>query len=160
MDERFDAHDSRPRRDHAWALVLVGGLAADAVWLHSRPRRPTVEAHGPAAPADPASASPRELRTLPGIGDTRAIAIARERWRLPPGHSKTLSDVAGIGPVTEGGVRALLDQARLHDAGSGPPRSTVDSSDSSPNRRLGLVLPSIEFRAVRDAPASGPDRPP
>lgn len=123
MEERRTEHRPRRRRDDAWALLLVGALAADALWLDTLARtdRTAVRSspeHGATGRdraevgvPDPASASPRELRALPGIGETRAIAIADARWRLPPGHSKTLSDLPGIGPVTEQRVRALLDHA-------------------------------------------------
>jgi DNA uptake protein ComE-like DNA-binding protein len=55
------------------------------------------------------AASPRELRALPGIGETRALAIARARFEqgglAGPG---ALERIRGIGPATVERVRAAL----------------------------------------------------
>lgn len=163
MDNSHANGGARLRRDDLWALLVVGALVGDAVWLGWQAREPTPDVaarnsfegspgarRAPGAPnapkasldaaptvaassaaalpaplrlaPDPATASPRELRALPGIGEARAIAIADARWRLPPGRSLGLGDITGIGPVTESRVRALLDHARLRaGASSGPP---------------------------------------
>ncbi len=170
MDELRGTAGARVRRDGAWAWMLVGALAADACWLHARSPSPFAARldagvdpgvpNGPPEPPDPARASPRELRALPGIGEARAIAIARERWELRPGHTRALSEVDGIGPVTEGGIRALLDHARAASGRSDARDSAVDSSHPSHAPRLGLVPPSFEPRALRAYPASPADRPP
>jgi hypothetical protein len=149
--------DRRTRRDDAWVLVVVGALAADAVWvsLAPRPTRVVVSAE-PSPPPDPSHASPRELRTLPGIGEARAIAIATERWRLEPGATRALSEVDGIGPVIEGGVRALREHAAMAAGRSEPGADAVDSSTSF-RPPLGAVQPLPQSR-TDSAPAA--DRPP
>lgn len=156
MEERRAEQRPRRRRDDAWALLLVGALAADALWLDAlaRTERTAVRSspeHGATGRdraevgvPDPASASPRELRALPGIGEARAIAIAEARWRLPPGHSKTLSDLPGIGPVTEQRVRALLDHAAA---------DVLDTTGAAPTP---LVAPTPPARPTPAGAAAHP----
>lgn len=61
------------------------------------------------APIDLVRSAPRDLRRLPGIGDRRAIDIARARWNHPPGAAELdLTDVHGIGAGTAASVRAAL----------------------------------------------------
>lgn len=55
--------------------------------------------------------SARELRSLPGIGQTRALSIVRARWegRLTGGLDD-LDSISGIGPVTVRAIRAYLHE--------------------------------------------------
>jgi hypothetical protein len=106
----------RRNRPAAWALLLAGwalsGALLDAV-RQREARRSEADAavlailRGPVeAPLDLATASPRELRRLPGIGPRRALAIADLRWERGPGFA--LQDVNGIGPRIEAGILAAL----------------------------------------------------
>jgi hypothetical protein len=58
--------------------------------------------------------SPRELRRLPGIGQARARAIARERWRTRATPAvATLERVPGIGPETARQAHQWLEKREL-----------------------------------------------
>lgn len=60
-------------------------------------------------PADPRRPAPRELRGIPGVGDRRAVDLARARWLHDPARGPFRpSDVPGIGPRTERAVAAWL----------------------------------------------------
>lgn len=48
----------------------------------------------------------RDLRRLPGIGRRRALAIVTRRWERPGEGAGRLSDIPGIGEITEAKVRA------------------------------------------------------
>jgi hypothetical protein len=107
----------------AWVLLLAGWLGA-AGTVHAL--------REPVAPAGPTlrrtldvdDASPRELRRLPGIGATRAAAIAQTRWERG-GEMFPLSQIAGIGPKTAERVEAWLAQDALRVRGlENPPAST------------------------------------
>jgi hypothetical protein len=103
----------------AWAWLLAGWLlAAVRVPASSsvgdddgmRARIPEREAQRH-APIELARLSPRELRSLPGIGESRALAIARECWergRLDVGE---LDSVPSIGEGTVERVRAWIERA-------------------------------------------------
>ena len=56
-------------------------------------------------PIDLEDADPRALRRLPGIGEQRAMDIARLRWERA-GRGLRLSEVPGIGPKTERALEA------------------------------------------------------
>lgn len=66
----------------------VGALAAE--------RGPGVRAQR----ADPDRLAARELRRLPGIGPTRALAIVRARWDGLRGGPSAWIAIPGIGPAT------------------------------------------------------------
>jgi hypothetical protein len=114
------AHRSR-RAEEAVLLALAGGLAV----LSALAARERVDAPLPPAllgarstPPDAplATWSARELRSLPGIGATRAVEIVRARWEgRIAGTVDSLDDVRGIGPETVARVRAEL-QRRAHGA--------------------------------------------
>jgi len=58
---------------------------------------------------DPDRMSPRELRRLPAIGPTRALAIARARWEIGLiGGPEAWEDIPGIGPETVRAIRGAL----------------------------------------------------
>jgi len=62
--------------------------------------------------SDPDRMSPRELRRLPGIGPTRALAIARARWELGlSGGPESWVRLHGIGPETVAAIQRHLDRA-------------------------------------------------
>jgi len=101
----------------AWTLALAGFLFATAL-LELLPRAPSeaaLHARMPEGFLDQAAprlerASPRELRELPGIGETRALAIARSRHAQGPlTRPDELDRIRGIGPATVERVRAALE---------------------------------------------------
>lgn len=88
----------------AWLAALIGWLAAQAVFAGVPPR--------PAGRAPPRAdrLAPRVLRGWPGIGETRALAIAAALWEHPAdGPPLYLADVPRIGRATEAGVRVWLE---------------------------------------------------
>ncbi len=99
-----------------WIWALTGGLALLTL-LELRPRRVSesaLAARRPLGftrrgPPELGTASPRELRALPGIGETRAVAIARSRFEDGPiARPEDLERIPGIGPATVERVRAVL----------------------------------------------------
>jgi hypothetical protein len=60
-------------------------------------------------PLDPNRASPASLETLPGIGPSRAAAIARARSSAPFCEVADLERVSGIGPRTLEKLSGLLE---------------------------------------------------
>jgi competence protein ComEA len=112
----MDARDPAP----AWMFCLAGCLLATAL-LELLPREPpeaALRARMPdgfldEGPPDLQRASPRQLRALPGIGETRALAIARSRREEGPIQGAAdLERIRGIGPATAGRVRAALGSSR------------------------------------------------
>jgi len=109
----MDARDSAS----AWILALAGCLCATAVLelLPHGPSEAALRARMPEGFLDTAAprlehASPRELRALPGIGETRALAIARSRHAQGPiTRPDELDRIRGIGPATVERVRAALE---------------------------------------------------
>jgi hypothetical protein len=95
-----------------WLIFLLGWSGAEASWDWFRRVEP---APGPAVEGtpDPREAPPRELRRLPGLGETRALAVVRARWWHPAdGPPLYLSDVPGVGSATERAVREWMEGAR------------------------------------------------
>ena len=109
--------DPEPKRATAWMYVLAGWLLASAqlgsAQLHIDGSE--AEARMPAGArspeeTDPDRMSPRELRRLPAIGPTRALAIARARWeRGLTGGPEAWEDIPGIGPETVRAIRRALE---------------------------------------------------
>jgi len=103
----------------AWLCALAGFLFATALLevLARGPDEAALRARTPAGFLDEArpslaQASPRELRALPGIGETRALAIARSRHAQGPiENPDELDRIRGIGPATVERVRAALERA-------------------------------------------------
>jgi hypothetical protein len=97
--------------------VLAGWLLASAQLGSAQVRIDGSEAAarmpaGARSPSetDPDRMSPRELRRLPAIGSTRALAIARARWeRGLTGGPEAWEDIPGIGPETVRAIRRALD---------------------------------------------------
>ena len=88
------------------------------------------------AELDAARMSARALRRLPGVGDTRARAVAEARWSgrsrgAPLPESFSWSAVHGVGPLTEEKVRAWF-AARGGDATL---RTRVASARARPPER-------------------------
>lgn len=70
-----------------------------------------VAEHHPAVDAREASA--RELRRLPGVGEVRALELARARWRMGASAVfNALEDVPGIGPVTARRIESYMREHR------------------------------------------------
>lgn len=91
----------------AWLALLIGWLAAQALLAEAAP--------GPQGRAPPRGdpLAPRALRSWPGIGETRALAVAEVLWEHPPdGPPLYLADVPWVGLATEEGVRAWLEGER------------------------------------------------
>jgi hypothetical protein len=101
-----------------WAFVLAGWLVASSE-LDPGPRTPgeaevlerMPSGSRPTAPADPDRMCARELRLLPAIGPSRALAIVRARWEKGlSGGPEAWETLPGIGPETVRAVRRALDQ--------------------------------------------------
>ena len=177
------AEPGRSERAQLWfvgVVALAGGLAwADGqrVLVHARrdaapaARRASSAVQGSPADApsfDIASAGPRELRRLPGIGDQRALALARARWQSgAPAVFGDLDAQPGIGPITAGRVVAWLREAGL-DAGLAPgeraaraePRTRDPSVAAAPPRERGALPGSAaESSGAHTAPACNPRLP-
>ncbi len=106
------------RRTHddripAWAWVLLGWLGGRTIvaWLPDQevlaavrpPAGCTLEAEEPGPPGP----TPRELRGVPDVGETRALALARAFWERG-GVEFELTEIPGIGPVSSARIRAWL----------------------------------------------------
>ena len=110
----MEARETTP----AWLCALAGFLFATALLelLARGPDEAALRARTPAgflegAAPSLARSSPRELRALPGIGETRALAIARARHAQGPIASPDeLDRIRGIGPATVERVRAALER--------------------------------------------------
>jgi hypothetical protein len=99
------AHSDACRLDERWSLPR-GAHAARAPGALEIDR-------GPAAGwIDVDRLSPRELRGLPGVGETRALAIARARWEDGlRGGPEAYDSIPGIGPETVRAIREWIDAA-------------------------------------------------
>lgn len=94
-------------------LALVGWLAVMTAQA-ARQRSEGALAPSPsrATPWTLATASACELRRLPGIGETRALEIVRERWRRRgTGERFELASLPGIGETTARRVAEALAEA-------------------------------------------------
>ena len=152
-----DEHATHPRgrgpAAHAWIWFAVGWLTSTLL-IEDVERAslgaPRAETHT-ALPVEPTPSfermTVRELRRLPGIGDARAVAIARARWeRGLRGGPRALEELAGIGPATIAGIEAWFAESQseasdLHR----------DASERTLSRD---VEPAIGPRDVGTAPAS------
>ena len=125
---RTDRQDARRRPQRrqgppapGWAGLLVGWLLV-AVPLERRgPPTADPAALPPLEPLEgPAVASERALRRLPGVGETRAAAIAERRRTA--GEELTWESVPGIGALTAGRIRAWFRRHGLpEELGRLPP---------------------------------------
>lgn len=96
-------------REPVWGLALAGVLLAGALAPRATPRGPDRAALPPSL----ATATARELRAVPGLGERRALALVDARWKRPAGAPPLLlGDVPGVGPVSEGQVALWLSLAR------------------------------------------------
>ncbi len=108
--------ESNPEDNPAWLYVLAGWLLAATQLAPEHQKLPEreIRARAPAHALDPPETdpdrmSPRELRRLPAIGATRALAIARARWeRGLTGGPEAWEDIPGIGPETVRAIRKAL----------------------------------------------------
>jgi hypothetical protein len=108
-------------RADPWSAValLAGALLARASFevteTSTRPgegARRAAQAAGPEPTSRPVDTwTPRELRTLPGIGPVRARGIAQARWEVGlEGGPESWTGVRGIGPATVDAARRALDE--------------------------------------------------
>ena len=165
--ERADSERANSERAPLWfvgVLALAGGLAwADGPrgWLQARrctdsaaiATASALDGSNAGAPRfDLASAGPRELRRLPGIGDQRALALAHARWKSgAPAVFGDLDAQPGIGPITAGRVADWLREAGL-GAGLGA------SLDTRLEARFGTRRDTGVAPRARDTPSQPPRR--
>lgn len=91
----------------AWLWLLAGFVALEGARAAAPPPAPRFELGAEPPARSLARLSPRELRRLPGIGQTRALAYARLRWSSP--GTPPLEAVRGIGPVIGAAAARALD---------------------------------------------------
>ena len=111
------------RAEPSWVFAFAGCLVA-SLELARAPLEvdaEVIEARIPGASPAPARTldelPPRELRRLPGIGPTRALAIARARWEHGlRGAPRAWDVVPGIGAET---VHAIESALTARSAASG-----------------------------------------
>lgn len=119
--EQDSACDHGPARplDPAWLYVLAGWLLASTQLVDGRRSFDEGEIRGRAPfgaldppPTDPDRMGPRQLRRLPAIGPTRALAIARARWEAGLiGGPESWDAIPGIGPQTVRSIRSAIDES-------------------------------------------------
>ena len=92
-----------------WMLAVAGAMLCWTILAAHAPRPSASELaeripagfSAPNGPIDLNRSSARELRTLPSIGPTRAVAIVRSRWGDGPfAGPAELDRIPGIGPET------------------------------------------------------------
>ncbi len=94
-------------------IWVLNGLLLTGAALSASSERVEARA-GELAPAprtarvDPDALSARELRALPGIGPTRALAIVRTRWEGLRGGPAAWISISGIGEATVGAAADAL----------------------------------------------------
>ena len=130
------------RDSHATPIVsrLLVGWCVGAAWVGLRPPVPPPRILDPgctleqgALPLPPPS--PREWRTVAGVGRSRAIALARAQWSergAAPGSEFDPEAVKGIGPVTGRRVRQFLEKRLERRTSRAYGVEAVHSSSSSP----------------------------
>ena len=131
-----------PARTPLWAWAVLGwlALAVPRAWRDARAEPPAglpaSGAPGPGAVPDLVELPVQALRCLPGVGDRRAVAVARARWEAgllapsgAPGSARVLplTAIDGIGPRT-------AEQVAVWLAGRGRPAEAVlrPSGDRAP----------------------------
>jgi hypothetical protein len=115
------------------ALVAVGERAPAAV-------TPTATTLEPPRPLEEWSA--RELRSLPGLGEKRAVAIVRARWSGSiDGSLESLDRVPGIGEQTVEGLRAELELRRERAAPRSQRLADVRRAGGEHEQRADGVVP-------------------
>ncbi len=104
--------------------------------------------------------SPRELRSIPGIGERRAVAIASAAWasgaRAPGGGPLRVEEVHGVGPRSAERIAAWL----AGHAGSGAVGAAAVRADAAPEAEGALGRPTGSSARARSAPASSTAPPP
>jgi DNA uptake protein ComE-like DNA-binding protein len=102
----------------AWVWLLAGWLVASvrvsppSIVGESSAIESRIPAREPPSRArvDLARLSPRDLRTLPGIGESRALAIAREGWERGRLDVGDLDAIPSIGEGTVDRARAWIER--------------------------------------------------
>lgn len=107
--------DAVRRRDTDAPLWFCAGILLHAALTGGPDARGAT--HGtaptPATPRDPDAFAARELRALPGIGPTRALAVARARWEGLRGGPSAWTSVPGIGDSTVRAASSALSSAAM-----------------------------------------------
>jgi len=114
MEDRTEA--KRAASLSGWGWLIIGVLAVSMIRSSLErapvPARTAVEGLEQ-NPIDLSTATVRELRRLPGIGNRRAVQVTRARWEHDPSNGALrLGDLPGIGPVTEERVGRSLEPPR------------------------------------------------
>jgi DNA uptake protein ComE-like DNA-binding protein len=99
----LDSLLSNPR--NAGARLEQWERLPEAMWSSGKLDAATMRSSGT---LDPATMSARDLRRLPGIGPTRALAIARARWQEGWRDPASWEAISGIGRETVRAIEAAL----------------------------------------------------
>ena len=111
-----------------WAWVLVGWMAAGtaaAFWHRGTLERSVGDRveleQSHEIDWDLEQMSPREMRTLPGIGNKRALDIADAMWERPEEDGAfDMKTVPGIGEKTASTVASFLIEQKVANGPPGP----------------------------------------
>jgi hypothetical protein len=115
----------------AWALVLEGRERRPAESVRARVGELRLR-EGRAM--RPEHMSPREWRLVPGVGETRALALVRHRWSHAARDGPwPWMEAEGIGAVTEARIRAWFGERGIAlDGDALASRAQGQSVDSAP----------------------------
>ena len=134
-------------RTPTWATVLLGWIVGAGLvewrgaawWVPSRPPVCSLEPAGLPPPDRGPSGppGPRELRRIAGVGQVRAVSLARhllERHErhtgaVGPATVAELTRIPGIGPVIGQRLHAHLSHRDFHHGPPGPHRRRSRLSD-------------------------------
>lgn len=104
-----------------WAALCLGWLLGARVLPGRTPLEPSLPPFEALAP-DLVGAAPRALRRVPGVGERRALELARARWAHDPSTGPFDPEVArGVGPATARALSVWLAEMAL-----GGPRAGAD----------------------------------
>lgn len=137
-----------------WAGLFLAGMSAamgldwsagETAW----PDSPLLDGQ----PADLNVVEVATLEQLPGIGPSRAMAIARERQRRPFSGPSDLTRVRGIGTATIAGLGPLV---HAHGVPAGPDRPIdINAASADQLERLPGIGPVLAHRIAEDRLLNG-----